>query len=394
MTSYTKILALALILFLATTVCADVMIGGFSIDPASPTIAGGITPDDVLVPGPAISIAGSSLGLADNFVGGIFDNLNALSFGRNPITREFISSVPLIFSVDRVAVGQPGSAVEAQSLLGDAAADIFRSPPPVGSNSLSVDGRRLGLVPGLFGDDLDALELQQQDTQFTYFSIDDFSATNDFGPPLNPDDIYADDILVSSGNGLFDVFADGITDMGLMLDELELFVDDVDALALFDGGTRGVLDPGIDVALFSLSTFSPSTFTFTGEEYMPGQRGQLSPADILFTDFTGDFSLFASAPQLGLRPDDEIDALARPEPSSVLIWTLCPIRVHVRITSSGVLGPLLATSSSRLMGSPGSRAWSFHTCTRSSTPPCSQRACLRAHERCCLPQSEQRRHTG
>ena len=30
---------------------------------------------------------------------------------------------------------------------------------------------------------------------------------------------------------------------------------------------------------------------------------------------------------------------------------------------------------SRPMGSPGSRAWSFHTCTRPSTPPCSPRTC-------------------
>lgn len=109
--------------------------------------------------------------------------------------------------------------------------------------------------------------------------------------------------------------------------------DDLDALILFDvtpdpnsplgfiPEPNGSLDRGLDMALFSLNTFSSSTFTFTGNEYIPGVKEHLSPADILFTDFNFGFSLWAAAPDIGLFPDDELDALDTrevPEPSAVL----------------------------------------------------------------------------
>src|SRR6266545_4794215 len=77
----------------------------FAVDPASPSINGNITPDDVLLPGPAVFIQGRNLGLQDSFFTGFFDNLDALSYGQDPIRN------PLFFSVDRVAVGLPGSDV-------------------------------------------------------------------------------------------------------------------------------------------------------------------------------------------------------------------------------------------------------------------------------------------
>jgi hypothetical protein len=100
-------------------------------------------------------------------------------------------------------------------------------------------------------------------------------------------------------------------------------------LILWDVFQPGVLNPGIDMALFSLSTFSTSAFTFSGNEYIAGKKGNLSPADILFTDFQTEFEvmpgqkqkfkLWASANDIGLFPDDEVDALDTvlvPEPSS------------------------------------------------------------------------------
>jgi len=85
-------------------------------------------------------------------------------------------------------------------------------------------------------------------------------------------------------------------------------------------------DPG-DLALFSLSTFSPSAFTFTGNSYVPGLQGSLSPADILFTDFRFSegigFSLWASAADIGLRSDDEVDALDTvPEPATMTLMAI------------------------------------------------------------------------
>ena len=90
---------------------------------------------------------------------------------------------------------------------------------------------------------------------------------------------------------------------------------------------NGVLDPGLDLALFSVSTFSPSTFTQSGGSYTPGLPGFLSPADVLFTDFTGEFSLFAPAAELGLASDDELNALdtAIPEPLSLVVWSFLAI---------------------------------------------------------------------
>ena len=207
---------------------------------------------------------------------------------------------------------EPGTNVNSQAQPGaeEAAGDVYKTLPPFGSNSLIIDEEELGLEAGFFGDDLDALDLDTPtDPKLTYFSVDFLSF-----PHLENQD----DILVSKRNGTFSIYADGAGDIGI--NEL----DDLDALILWDVINPGVLDRGIDMALFSLNTFSPSTFTFTGNEYIPGIKGFLSPADILFTDFDTifpngqKFRLWASAPEIGLFPDDELDALDTlvPEPSS------------------------------------------------------------------------------
>jgi hypothetical protein len=278
----------------------------YSVDPASPAIDGNITPDDVLGSGPSVVFQGATLGLQDDFFGGSFDVLNALSYGSELRKR------PIFFSVDRVTVGLPGSDVHMQAAPGseEAAGDVFKTLPPSGTNDLYKDEETLGLTPGFFGDDLDALELNEFE-DFVYFSIDSLSATNGFGAGG-----FADDILISDAAGSFSVFADGVSDIGLLPG------DDLDALILHDGGRRGVLDSG-DIAFFSLSPFSPSTFTFTGNPYAPGVQGSLSPADILATDFTGSFRLLASAPETGNEPSGNNDALSMvPEPASVFIWGL------------------------------------------------------------------------
>lgn len=282
-----------------------------SVDPSSPAIDGALTPDDVLVEGPAVFIQGSELGLNDKFDTGEFDKLNALSYGLDPIQN------PLYFSVNRVAVGLPGSAVDGESVGEDAAGDVYQTLPPFGSNSLVIDEEELGLEKGFFGDNLNGLDLDTlPEPDFVFFSVDDRS---------NPNSPFQDKILVSKRDDQtgkyqpFIPYADGPTHMGI--NEL----DDLDALILWDVGRRGYLDPGEDMALFSLRTISsPSTFTFPGPDkpYIPGKKGNLSPADILWTDFTGDFELWAPAEEIGLFPDDELDALDTiipvPEPSAVL----------------------------------------------------------------------------
>lgn len=283
---------------LGNTISVKAQLPHFSVDPASPAIEGTITSDDVLRPEPAIITPAFSLGLQDNPPGDV-DSLNALSYGKD------VGDI-LYFSVDRVAIGLPGTDVnlQARPASEEAAGDVYQTLPPLGDNILFIDEEDLGLTPGFFGDDLDSVELDSLPMPFTYFSIDSLSATNGFGAGG-----LASDILISDGSGSFGVFADGFSDIGLFNE------DDLDALILQDNCSFGVLDPGCDIALFSVSTFSPSAFTFTGNPYIPGVQEFLSPADILLTSFTGSFSLFAEAEAIGLFPDDEVDALDTLPPS-------------------------------------------------------------------------------
>lgn len=296
----------------------------FSLDPASPSIDGNITPDDVLAKGPGVYIQGRDLGLQDAFFTGIYDNLADFSFGKDPIQN------PLYFSVDRVAIGVPGTAVFAQALPGieSAAGDVYRALPPDASNLLFINERNLGLVPGFFGDDIDGLELDTDPTPYTYFAIDRLSVTSGFGASS-----LASDILVSPGDGNFGIYA---TFAQIGLDPS----DAIDGLVLLDVANDAVANPGADQALFSVDPFSPDTFTFTGLDYVPCVPGHMSPADVCYTDFTGAFSLWTAAPGIGLRPDDNVDALDTipgpvPEPAtSALLGVALSIVVFARTAAA------------------------------------------------------------
>lgn len=280
----------------------------FAIDPASPSIDGNITPDDVLRTGPTVFQQGTGLGLQDDFFSGVFDNLNALSYGQDPVTRPPPGKdLPIYFSVDRVAVGLSNTDVNTEAQPGneEASGDVFvtQFPGGAGTNHQFIDEEELGLIPGFFGDDLDALELDTKPSPYFYFSVDGLSVSLDWT-----------DLWASTGAGDVVQYADGESQIGLLSD------DDIDALILFDLNLDNIATPGVDLALFSLSTFSPSTFTFTGNAYAPGVQGSLSPSDILFTDFTGNFSLWAAADDVGLRADDELNALDTiPEPGTFVL---------------------------------------------------------------------------
>jgi hypothetical protein len=280
----------------------------FAIDPASPAIDGVITPDDALVRGPIIFTQGTQFGLLDDFFASSFDNLNSLSYGLDPVTPSNVRKGPVYFSVDRVAVGIPGSDVfvEARPGIEDAAGDVFQALPPVNSNDQIIDEEELRLTGGFFGDDLDALELDSNPDPWAYFSIDSQSAsalTNRLDPT---------DILVSRADGNVGLYADGESMIGLRPNEF------IDALALWDfrdGNLDPVGEAGEDFALFSVSTFSESVLS-----------GQMSPAAIYYTDFSydalsgaGGYRLWASPVEIGLRDGDELDALDVPEPGTALL---------------------------------------------------------------------------
>ncbi|MBN2561639.1 MAG: thrombospondin type 3 repeat-containing protein [Phycisphaerae bacterium] len=217
-------------------------------------------------------------------------------------------------------------------------------PAPFNSNVLVYDELNLGLQApavacsalGAPEDDLDALEADTGDaidpgrdgipdgvSLFAYFSLDWNSITimmptDDPFPGMctgsdawaaGGDGVTPDDILISPPPALpiplFAIFARGVMDIGLVPG------DDIDALVLFDGLTPGVLDPGWEVALFSLAAGSPS-LTGANPNMPPPPAAGYSPADVYWTRFQGPLGpiwLYASAAQQGLLPTDELNAL-------------------------------------------------------------------------------------
>lgn len=306
------------VLITASVANAQLAVDAISLDPASPTLVSTSSrPADLLVPpAPTLALAGTSLGLLGGFPASTYDNLNALSLGDDAVL-----ATPY-FSVDRLTVGRPGTAVAIAAQNSNASASIFKADLANQSSSLEFGPGQLGLQGGFFGDDIDALAGRigtvRPPTARYYFSIDSLSATS-LGSAVK----LADNILVSQGAGTWSPFADGETTMGLQAD------DEVDALLLIDRGLVGVMEPGIDAAVISLSPQSPSTFTRSGLAYAAGISGRLSPADLLRTDFLGTFALHKSAADLGLFPADNVNALAVPEPCRV-IFSLLAIGIALR----------------------------------------------------------------
>jgi len=289
------------------------------------------------------------------------DNINALSFGTD-------GGRVLLFSVNTLAIGQPGSATNFEAVVSppaapfgatppgngggdpgeEAAGDVFRSaaygvfgsgvgptlvPTPMGTNGLEVDELSLGLQApavtwsagiGTGEDDLDALETEDAAVidpsfdgiaeGFAYFSLDPGSVqvtapTPDPFPGMStaPDftGVTADDILVSPPPaGPF--FAYAIFASGTA-DIGLLPGDDLDALCLFDMPPLGVQNAG-DEILFSLAGSSPSLSP--GANPMMPPVG-LSPGAVYYKALgvAGPILMYANARSLGLLDTDELDAL-------------------------------------------------------------------------------------
>jgi hypothetical protein len=258
----------------------------------------------------------------------------------------------LYFSVDRLSVGQSGSAVAVQAGLNQQPSDLFEGAlftdpgsfagslgtgpfagalsaflRGTGSNVLSVDDSLYGLISGggvvppsvpappmgsATHDNIDAYD----DTTFDADSDGLFDVFGYFS--INPDEA----ILVGrSPADLFDVAPNTAaasptpfaTAASMGLDSGGVGSDSIDALAVFDhavlggpgnGGPGG--QAGVDYALFSLAPGSASLSTF-----------QLSAGDVFFSDFSGAFAVYATAADLGLLDGaggapavgDNVDAL-------------------------------------------------------------------------------------
>jgi len=304
----------------------------FSIDRDSQVAIGAdLLSADVLTPGPTVHVDYTLLGLVWDDSTGTGDDLNALSAGRD----SFAGPPIFFFSVERQSVGVNGnpyvpyvSDVYEEALSNQAAGDVFvtcfghpgapRWTPPAGQNMLHINQQELGLHPALFPtedytgteplDELDALNFSEFDLtgdgrvdENVYFSLDILSVSLVGG--ASADDV----LLIKPGDVAFSIFADGVTDIGLLPD------DDIDALVLLDLQDRGELTPFADRAFFSLAPGSP-TLLVNG----------YSPADIFYTNFNGTYVLEFTASELGLLDTDDVDALevqpgVIPEPGTLLL---------------------------------------------------------------------------
>ncbi|MCZ6783499.1 MAG: PEP-CTERM sorting domain-containing protein, partial [Proteobacteria bacterium] len=116
--------------------------------------------------------------------------------------------------------------------------------------------------------------------------------------------------------------------------------DEIDALVVFDDDGDGVFS-GTDQVLFSLAAGSPTLIVLGA-----------SPADVLSITFGGVLGVFATAAELGLDPDDELNMLELvplvggdagatilvkvPEPSTTLLLTTALLGVGLAIRKRSV----------------------------------------------------------
>jgi len=299
--------------------------------------------------------------------------------------------INLVFSVDRLTMGLPGSAVAAEAAAMQQPGDIFSSTatffnplifagglspgpfagvlPTAGSgglNTLLIDESDFGLTtasgvippaPVLGGpitpgshdniDAFDSMSLIPDPTSLSGLSV--FTTHSYF--TIEPDEAV---VVGTSAADIFDTAAFALgtmpipyaTALSIGLDSEGINTDSIDGLVVFDGGasiggmaTGGAgAEPGIDFALFSLApgsaSLAPGVFT----------PGGLSASDIFFTDFAGAFAVFAFSTDIGLpsgapgfpfQNQSNVDALEIvivPEPSSLalLILSIAGVRMARR----------------------------------------------------------------
>jgi hypothetical protein len=275
----------------------------------------------ILAPGPLVRLSPNG------------DSIDALSSNHADQTG---GAFLLVLSVDRLSAGAAGSDLAIQAGLHQQPADLFEASrvfaapgsfagtlgagpfagplPGAGggpaSNRLLLDDSALGLLAGgsVVAPNLPASPIgaATHDNVDAYDDVDlDADGDNLFDAfayfSINPDEA---SLVGSSPADLFDVapntaaasptpFASAAA-MGL--DSGGAGSDSIDALVVFDHGDLGGPgndgpggQPGIDYALFSLAPGSASLSAFS-----------LSAGDVLFSDFSGAFAVYATAADLGL----------------------------------------------------------------------------------------------
>ena len=293
---------------------------GVSLDRPSPSIGGCAAPVnaaqifnlvppgggcDIAGPGPVLEVMPPAFGL------GGMDNVDGLS--TNTFTPAGLTYY-LVFSGSRASVGVAATPFAAEAANNQAASDLWRTlvtsgspaaamaacapvaiPPPHFLHRNQTDfnlGRTAPAGAAVMPpqDNVDAVELDVLDV--TGDDVHDFDAYFSLDPASPALAVSGADIYFSpAASGFFGIFSFPFQ-IGLVAN------DDIDSLVMWDRMALGAMDPGFDLALFSLAPGSP-TLAMIGA----------SPADIFVTDFTGMFCLFTPANQLGLLPADNVDGL-------------------------------------------------------------------------------------
>lgn len=311
---------------IAALIAAAPVHAGVSIDRASPSLGcggGPINPATILSqlpPGPPCPVAevfAASFGAVPQ------DNVDAVSANTpTPPSDDYA----WFFSGDRATIAQPGTPYRAEAVNNQAASDIWRTGAVPTNNPAAVIAAACGapaligapapvqvrvqpdyhLVPflasgaffGGFQDNIDALELDDLDPSGN--RVHDLPMYLSFDPasPSLGGASGADFFFAPAGAAFFP-FAIAFN-AGLKT------ADNVDALVMWDRNAIGVMDPLVDIAVFSLAPGSP---TLLGLDGVAGTGDDLSAADLLVTDFSGIFCIYARPAQLFLRGQDNIDGL-------------------------------------------------------------------------------------
>jgi hypothetical protein len=283
------------------------------------------------------------------------DQIDGLSAGNSIIGN------PIAFSVSSTTTGKPGTAVATQAGLNQQAGDIFvsnganpsrsGSNPGFGTNSLYINPELLGLGVGgnavtrtdegpagnVAGvqDQIGGFVLNAPRTinpvQSTGATAGSITSTAQMSTdttrlfytlaPSSPSltgGLNSSDIFVSNGANSLSLFANGQTTMGLLPGDV------ISAIALNDQGNPNALDPGQDLALFTLAFNSPT---------LVSSENTINTADVFETNFNGTFSLYASSDSLGLNFGDQIDGLDTvvPEPGTAALLALAPCLLMLRL---------------------------------------------------------------
>lgn len=299
---------------------------GVSIDRTSPSVGPcgvAVNPASILsqvAPGPPCAVPevlAGSLGLIPA------DNVDAVS--ANTWTPPG-ANYTWVFSADRAAVGVGGSNYAAEAAVNQAASDLWRTltipstspaaviaaacgapaliPPPAPiQHRVQVDFHLIPTLPSGVAfagnqDNIDAVELDDLDPSGdrvhdvgVYFSLDPASPSLGGGSGAN---------LFFAPPGAAKVAFSLAGNVGLLAG------DDIDALVMWDRGAIGVMNPGLDIAVFSLTPGSPSR---AGADGVLGTADDFSPGDLLVTDFAGFFCIYTRPGQLGMLATDNIDGL-------------------------------------------------------------------------------------